>query len=470
MTATPDIDRTGALAGTSIVADPLELIGDTPLVQLTTSVGDPACVVAAKLEWLNPGGSVKDRTAVAMLDDAEQRGLIGPGSVIVEPTSGNTGVGLAIAAARRGYRCVFVMPDKMAPEKFALLRAYGAEVVACPTAVDPEHPDSYYSVAERLLSEIPGAWQPSQYHNPANPAVHEATTGPEIWEQTGGRITHFVAGAGTGGTVTGVGRYLKSMNPDIKVIVADPAGSVYSGGDGRPYMVEGVGEDFWPSNYDPSVIDEVIPVTDAESFAAARRTAEVEGLLAGGSSGTAIAAAKQVAADLGPESLVVVLLPDSGRNYLSRFYDDNWMAQNGFSTPDTGGEKPLAAAVAATRAALPDLVHTHPNETVGDAVAIMDEFGVSQLPVLSNEPPVAIAEVLGTITDRDLEALLASGEASTDTPIAQVMTDRLPTAGVGEPLDVVPERAAEVGAVLVAEAGRVAGVLTLADLHGLGAR
>src|SRR5208282_1135089 len=256
--------------------------------------------------------------------------LLKPGSTIVEGTSGNTGVGLAIVAARRRYRCVFVMPDKMAPEKVALLRAYGAEVILCPTAVSPDHPDSYYSVTARLAEEIPGAFHPDQYHNPANPASHEASTGPEIWRQTAGRVSHFVAGIGTGGTICGIGRYLKSQNPDVQIVGADPEGSVYSGGSGRPYLVEGIGEDFWPGTYDPEVVDRVVMVNDTDSFLTARRVTREEGILVGGSTGTAVWAALQVARPLGPDDVVVVLIPDSGRGYLSKLYNDGWMADFGF--------------------------------------------------------------------------------------------------------------------------------------------
>src|SRR5206468_9375949 len=266
------------------VADSLiDLVGNTPLVRLGRVGRDLECDLLAKLELLNPGGSVKDRPAVAMIDAAERAGLLKPGGTIVEPTSGNTGVGLAIVAARRRYRCVFVMPDKMSTEKIALLRAYGAEVLVCPTTVAPEHPDSYYSVAARLVSEIPGAFQPDQYHNPENPKAHERTTGPELWRQTAGRITHFVAGIGTGGTITGVSRYLKAQNPSVQIVGADPEGSVYSGGGGRPYLVEGVGEDFWPTTFDPSLVDRTVMVSDTESFAAARRVTREEGILVGGS-------------------------------------------------------------------------------------------------------------------------------------------------------------------------------------------
>src|SRR2546421_175141 len=288
------------------VADSLlDLVGNTPLVRLRRVGAGLTCRLLAKIECVNPAGSVKDRVAIAMVDAAERDGLLQPGGTIVEPTSGNTGAGLAIVAAQRGYRCIFVMSDKMSDEKVALLRAYGAEVVVCPTAVPPEDPRSYYSTAERLVRETPGAFRPDQYSNPANPAAHFATTGPEIWRQTDGRITHFVAGLGTGGTITGVGKFLKSQNADVQIVGADPSGSVYSGGTGRPYLTEGIGEDFWPTTYDPSIVDRVIEVSDAEAFAMARRVTREEGLLIGGSGGTAVHAALTVARDCDPDDVVV---------------------------------------------------------------------------------------------------------------------------------------------------------------------
>ena len=351
----------------------------------------------AKVEYVNPGGSVKDRAAVAMLDAAEADGLITPGvSTIVEPTSGNTGVGLAIVAAQRGYDCIFVMSDKMSEEKVQLLEAYGASVVVCPTAVPPDHPDSYYSTAERLVRETPDAFRPDQYSNQANPDVHERSTGPEIWRQTDGRITHFVAGVGTGGTITGVGRFLKAQNPDVQIVAADPEGSVYSGGDGRPYMVEGVGEDFWPTTYDPSVVDRTIMVSDAESFDAARLVTRQEGLLIGGSCGTAVHGALVLGRELGPDALVVVLLPDSGRNYLSKIYNDRWMTDYGFLRTCDG---PCAGDVIEAKVGdVPALVVVEPDRPARQVVALIRELGISQVPVsVSAERPLAEKEIVGAV-------------------------------------------------------------------------
>src|SRR5688572_6477662 len=350
----------------------IDLVGHTPLVRMHRFSAGVAPTLLAKVEYVNPGGSVKDRIALAMVTAAEESGALRPGGTIVEPTSGNTGAGLAIVAAQRGYRCVFVMPDKMSSEKIALLRAFGAEVVVCPTAVAPEHPESYYSVSDRLAREIPGGWKPNQYQNPMNPQAHYETTGPEIWAQTEGKITHFVAGVGTGGTISGTARYLKEQNPDIVVVGADPEGSVYSGGTGRPYLVEGVGEDFWPGTYDASVVDRIEAISDRDSFITTRRLAREEGLLVGGSCGLAAAAALRVSAELDESAVVVVLLPDGGRGYLSKIFNDEWMADFGFLTKDTA--EPAVRDVLGNKAsAMPELVHVHPHETVGSAIAVLRE-------------------------------------------------------------------------------------------------
>lgn len=439
----------------------LDLVGNTPLLRMDRIGRDLRCHLLAKLEYLNPGGSVKDRPAVAMVDAAEREGLLRPGGTIVEPTSGNTGVGLAIVAARRGYRCIFVMPDKIAGEKMALLRAYGSEVVVCPTSVAPEHPDSYYSVSRRLTETTPGAFMPDQYSNPNNPLSHETSTGPEIWRQTAGRITHLVASIGTGGTISGAGRHLKSKNPDIAVVGADPAGSVYSGGAGRPYLVEGIGEDFWPATYDREVPDRVVMVSDRDSFLMARRITREEGVLAGGSCGTAMCAALEVGADLGSDDVVVVLLPDSGRGYLSKVYDDAWMADHGFlsSAGDT-----VEAVLARKPSAFPPLVHVHPDEAVRSAIATLKEFGVSQMPVVKAEPPVALAEVVGTVSDRRLLERVFADPAVIDRPVAAVMDPPLPMIGTGERVEMAAARLTDSAAVLVLDGGQPTGILTRSDL------
>jgi cystathionine beta-synthase len=443
----------------------VELIGDTPLVQLRPRAKGDAPVLA-KLEFLNPGGSVKDRIALRMVDGAEASGALRPGGVIIEPTSGNTGIGLAIVAQQRGYRCVFVCPDKVSSDKIAVLRAYGAEVVVCPTAVDPDHPDSYYSTSDRLVRETPFAWKPDQYANPENPRSHELVTGPEIWAQTKGRITHFVAGIGTGGTITGAGRHLKEVSGGrVQIIGADPVGSVYSGGTGRPYLVEGVGEDIWPETYDPSVVDRVIAVSDRDSFMMTRTLASTEGLLVGGSSGLAVVAAHRVAADATPDDLVVVIVPDGGRGYLSKIFDDRWMADYGFL--DTGADERRVGDVLARKGSeLPDLVHVHPDETVGSAIDILREYGVSQLPVVRQEPPVMAAEVVGSVDEQVLLRDLVSGEAQLDDALEAHMSPPLPLIGAGEPFSELVAELERHPAVLVLDDGRPRGVLTSQDVLG----
>jgi cystathionine beta-synthase len=451
----PHIDAAGSL---------IDLIGDTPMVRMDRIGRDVPGLLLAKLEFLNPGGSVKDRPALNMILAAEREGLLQPGGTIVEPTSGNTGVGLAIVAARRGYRCIFTMPDKIAKEKVALLRAYGAEVIVCPTAVDPEHPDSYYSVARRLVDTTPGAFQPDQYSNPHNPEAHLLSTGPEIWKQTAGRITHLVASIGTGGTISGIGRYLKEQNPAVQIIGADPEGSVYSGGAGRPYLVEGIGEDFWPDAYDRNIADRVVMVSDRDSFLTARRITREEGVLVGGSGGTAVWAAVEVGREAGPDAVIVVIIPDSGRGYLSKVYDDAWMSDHGFLRAGGIGGDTVGEILAAKRTGLPPLVHVHPDETVRSAIAILHEYGVSQMPVVKAEPPLSLAEVVGTVTDRELLGRLVDDPGSLDSPVEQVMGPPLPMVGSGEPLDIASARLTEAAAVLVIDGGHPTGLITRSDL------
>lgn len=457
-----DIRRCSEPGPTMDVAESLvELIGNTPMVRLDRTAKDLECTLLGKLELFNPGGSSKDRIALAMIEGAEKDGLLVPGATIVEPTSGNTGVGLAIVAARRGYKCIFVCPDKVASDKIALLRAYGAEVVVCPTSIQPEHPDSYYSVSDRLAREIPLAWKPDQYHNPANPRAQYETAGAEIWRQTRGRVTHFVAGIGTGGTVTGIGRYLKEHSPSVQVIGADPEGSVYSGGSGRPYLVEGIGEDFWPTTYDPSVVDRVVAVSDAESFATARRVTREEGLLLGGSGGTAVAAALSIGRDLPPESVIVVHIPDSGRGYLSKLYNDAWMADYGFLRE---GGSTVDEVLSARDASLPSLVHTHPDETVRQAIAILREYGISQMPVIKQEPPVVLAEVVGSVTERELMNSVSTEPSTLDRSVGELMGEPLPTIGIGEQVQLAIGRLEAAPALLVLDRGHPVGVITRSDV------
>ena len=441
----------------------IELVGNTPLVRLNSLTKGLRPLVLAKVEYVNPGGSVKDRIALRMIVDAEDAGLLKPGGTIVEPTSGNTGVGLALVAQQRGYHCIFVCPDKVSEDKRNVLRAYGAEVVVCPTAVAPEDPNSYYSVSDRLVRETPNAWKPNQYANPANAASHYESTGPEIWADTDGRVTHFVTGVGTGGTISGTGRFLKEKSGGrVQVIGADPEGSVYSGGTGRPYLVEGVGEDFWPSAYDPTVADEIVAVSDADSFATTRRLAREEGLLVGGSCGMAVAAALRVAERLTEDDVLVVLLPDGGRGYLSKIFNDSWMGSYGFLSRD--GDVTVGDVLRRKSGELPSMVHTHPNETVRDAVEIMHEYGVSQMPVVSAEPPVMAGEVVGAVSERALLEDLFTGRASLADAVSKHMATAFPLVGSGEDIPAVRAALEESDAVMVVDDGKPAGVLTRADL------
>jgi cystathionine beta-synthase len=443
----------------------LGTIGHTPLVRLSRIGAALRPQLIAKLETFNPGGSIKDRVAVALIEAAERDGRLKPGGTIVEPTSGNTGTGLAIAARLKGYRVIAVMPDKMSKEKIDLLRAYGAEVVVAPTDVAPDSPQSYYRVADRLTAEIPDAFQPNQYFNQANPQAHYESTGPELWEQTAGRITHLIAGVGTGGTVTGSVRYLRERNPDLVVIGADPEGSIYSGraDDVRPYLVEGVGEDFWPETFDPSLVDRWITVPDRDAFLTTRRLAMVEGILAGGSGGMAVHAALQAAAELeDPAAMMVVILPDSGRSYLSKIYSDTWMRQYGFLERDTDL---LVGAVLARKSdagEVPTLVSVQTNFLVRDAVALLHEHRVSQLPVVSAHDP---ATVVGAVGERGLLKHAAQDPALLGAEISEVMEPPFPAVSVEDPVrDAVALLVGDQQALIVTREGRPVGVVTRTDL------
>jgi cystathionine beta-synthase len=446
----------------------LDLVGRTPLVRLQRLGRGVRPLLLAKLEYLNPGGSVKDRIGLRMIEAAEREGKLRPGGTIVEPTSGNTGVGLAIAAGLKGYRCVFVMPDKIAEEKRALLRAHGAEVVICPTAVPPESPESYYSVSNRLAEEIPGAFKPDQYSNQANPEAHYETTGPELWEQTDGEIDAIVFSVGTGGTITGTARYLKERKPDVLVVGADPEGSIFSQPENvHTYLVEGIGEDFWPETYDPSIVDEYVIVSDGDSFRTARRLAREEGLLVGGSGGTAVWAMLQVAERFGPEATIVTLIPDSGRGYLSKFYDDNWLLEHGFL--ERRAPAPTIEQVLAFKRdeepGVPELITVESHQKIGEAIDLMQRYGISQIPVVRHDGVESLADVVGSIRERGLFERVFRNQDALSEDVAAAMEPPLPAVEIGESVDTVfADLSAGNPAVIVAESGRPVGVLTRADL------
>lgn len=435
----------------------LETIGRTPLIRLSKAAAGLPCPVYGKIEFFNPGASIKDRIGLAMIEKAEREGLIRPGvSTIVEPTSGNTGVGLAIAAAIRGYRCIFVMPDKMSREKTDLLKAYGGEVVIVPTNVPPDSPESYSGVAKRLVNEIPNAWMPNQFANMSNPEVHYLSTGPEIWEQTRGKVTVFVSGIGTGGTISGVGKYLKERNPNIKIVGADPDGSILSGGTPKPWKVEGIGEDYVPKTFNSQVVDEWVRVTDKESFLTARRIARTEGLLIGGSCGTCAAAALKYAARCTPDDLVVVIMPDTGRNYLSKVYNDEWMRENGYLEEEA---KPATAADVLDFLGQRELLALSPDNTAEDAIKLLREQAISQIPIIENE------HVIGGVQEVTLARLMHERQEPRKIKLREIMARALPELDATISVDEVYRilLSGNTG-VVIRRSGKIAGIITRIDL------
>jgi cystathionine beta-synthase len=448
----------------------LELVGNTPIVRLDSVGRDVEPQLLAKLEYVNPGGSVKDRIGLAMIEKAEAEGKLKPGGTIVEPTSGNTGVGLAIAAAKKGYRCIFVMPDKMSQEKISMLRAYGAEVVICPTAVPPDSPESYYSVSDRLAEEIPGGFKPDQYSNMSNPEAHYLHTGPEIFEQTGGELDAIVISVGTGGTISGVGRYFKEHKPEVLIVGADPEGSVYTAQEERdvhPYLVEGIGKDTWPKTMDPSVVDEWVRVSDRDSFLTARRLAREEGLLVGGSGGTTVWAALELAKRFGPDARILTMIPDSGRSYMSKFYDDNWMLEHGFVERRTATPTvtELLRSKRLEELDVPALITISAHQKVGEAIDVMNQYSISQLPVVRDGEVQSLADVIGSLHDRDLLDRVFKNPDALHEDVATAMQPPLAAVEADQTLDeVFATLTGRTNAVVVAKEGKPVGVLTRSDL------